>query len=90
MDEEDKQEEYEVEAVEEEVVEAEVVEFDKGPEVVGPPEGEEEKKGFFGQFPKLYWVADALEFFERGAFYGALAVMGPYVVLVLGFPVWVA
>ena len=50
-----------------EVVEAEVV---------------EEKRNFFQRFPRLYWVVDSLEFFERGAFYGALAVLPAYVVLV--------
>ncbi|UCG70659.1 MAG: MFS transporter [Thermoplasmata archaeon] len=92
MDNEDKEpEEYEVEVVTEEVVEAEPVEPEPvEAEVVETPPPFEEKKGFFSQFPRLYWVVDALEFFERGAFYGALAVLPPYVVRVLGFPdiVW--
>ena len=85
MDKDNKEpEEYKVRAVEE----PEVVEVVEEPKEVVPvePEPPEEKKGFFSQFPKQYWVVDALEFFERGAFYGALAVLGPYVVLVLGFP----
>ncbi len=90
MDEEDKPDnEYEVKAIEEpEIVEAEVVEEPKKvapPEVVGPPQGPgEEKKGFFSQFPKLYWIADTLELFERGAYYGMLAVMSVHMADNLG------
>ncbi|UCE37585.1 MAG: MFS transporter [Thermoplasmata archaeon] len=84
MDNEDKdREEYEVTALEE-VVEAEPVEAEPvEAEVLEPPEGEE-KKGFFSQFPKLYWVADALELFERGAYYGMLAVMSVHMAHNLG------
>jgi MFS family permease len=82
MDEEGKEGEYEVEAVEE-VVEAEVVESEKGPESVEPSEGEE-KKGFFSQFPRIYWIADSLELFERGAYYGMLAVMSVHMAKNLG------
>jgi dipeptide/tripeptide permease len=81
MDDEDKKEEYEVTTIEEvEVVEAEPVEA----EVLEPAPLEEEKKGFFSQFPKLYWVADALELFERGAYYGMLAVMAVHMKVNLG------
>ncbi|UCE74709.1 MAG: MFS transporter, partial [Methanomassiliicoccales archaeon] len=81
MDNEDKEpKEYEVEVVEEEVVEVEPVEA----EVVEPPQMGEEKKGFFSQFPKIYWVADALELFERGAYYGMLAVMSYHMAKNLG------
>jgi MFS family permease len=87
----DKKEEepQEVKAVEDAqevaVVEAEVVEEPKVavaiPPVMPPPE---EKKGFFSQFPKIYWVADALELFERGAYYGMLAVMSVHMAVNLG------
>jgi len=92
MDNEEKApDEYEVEVVKEvEVVEAEPVEAEPvEAEVLEPPQPVEEKKGFFSQFPRLYWIVDSLEFFERGAFYGALAVLGAYIVLVLKFPDWV-
>ena len=86
----DKKEEesFEVVAVKEPeetaVVEAEVVEE---PQATTPPpvsEPPEEKKGFFSQFPKTYWVADALELFERGAYYGMLAVMSVHMANNLG------
>ncbi len=80
MDEEDKKEEYEVTAIEEaDVVQAEPVEA----QVLEPPPIEE-KKGFFSQFPRLYWIADALELFERGAYYGMLAVMSVHMANNLG------
>lgn len=84
MDKEDK-EEYDVEVLEE----AEVVEEIKEVEPVeaqileGTPPYEE-KKGFFSQFPKIYWVADALELFERGAYYGMLAVLSVHMAKNLG------
>jgi MFS family permease len=85
----DKPEEpLEVRAVEDEkegeIVEAEVVEGSQ--DVTPPPDWEvpEEKTGFFSQFPKLYWVADALELFERGAYYGMLAVMSVHMANNLG------
>ncbi len=85
------EEEWVVEAKEEEVVEAEVVEEvgEEELEVLGGEEVETPKQGLFKQFPRLYWIVDALEFFERGAFYGALGVLPLYVVLVLGIPEWV-
>jgi MFS family permease len=70
----------EAEPVETEPVEAEVLEETKqveSPPVSPPPE---EKKGFFSQFPKLYWVADILELFERGAYYGVLAVLSVHII----------
>jgi MFS family permease len=85
----DKSEEpLEVRAMEDEkegeIVEAEVVEEPQ--DVTPPPDWEvpEEKTGFFSQFPKLYWVADALELFERGAYYGMLAVMSVHMANNLG------
>jgi MFS family permease len=81
-------EKFEVVAVKEQeepaVVEAEVVEETQAttpPPVLEPPE---EKKGFFSQFPKIYWIADALELFERGAYYGMLAVMSVHMAVNLG------
>jgi len=77
MDNEDKAPEgYEVEVVEAEVVE----EVKEEPVEVVEPLQPEEKKGFFSQFPKLYWVADALELFERGAYYGVLAVLSLHII----------
>lgn len=76
------EEPLEVRAVEDvkegEVVDAEVWEEpqDAIPPLEEPPGG----KGFFGQFPKLYWIADALELFERGAFYGVLAVLSLHII----------
>jgi MFS family permease len=73
-----------MEVVEAEPLEAEPVEaVPVEPEVFGPPPPEE-KKGFFSQFPRLYWVADALELFERGAYYGMLAVMSVHMANNLG------
>ncbi len=75
MDEEEKEEEiYEVTAIEEPKVE-EPVEA----EVLEPLEGGEEKKGFFSQFPKLFWVMNTMELFERGAYYGMMAVLHVHV-----------
>lgn len=79
------QEPLEVKAVEDvvegEVVEAEVLEEQQ--DVTPPPDWEnpEEKKGFFSQFPKIYWVANTLELFERGAYYGVLAVLSVHILL---------
>ena len=42
---------------------------------------EEENKGLLRSFPKTYWVAILLEFFERGAYYGLNAVLAHYLVL---------
>jgi dipeptide/tripeptide permease len=44
---------------------------------------EEEPKGFFKQFPKLFWVVNSLELFERGAYYGTMAVLGVHIVYTL-------
>ncbi len=44
---------------------------------------EEEPKGFFKQFPKLFWVVNSFELFERGAYYGTMAVLGVHVVYTL-------
>lgn len=43
----------------------------------------EEKKGIFssfGQFKRMFWVLNTLELFERGAYYGMLAILGVHVV----------
>jgi POT family proton-dependent oligopeptide transporter len=80
MEKEDR-EEYEVQAVEEaEVVEAEPVEAEpvKKEILEGPPPFEE-KKGFFSQFPKLFWVMNTMELFERGAYYGMMAILHVHV-----------
>ena len=37
-------------------------------------------KGFFSQFTKMFWVVNSLELFERGAYYGTMAVLGVHVV----------
>jgi POT family proton-dependent oligopeptide transporter len=80
MEKEDK-EEYEVKVVEEaEVVEVEPVKPEpvKKEILEGPPPFEE-KKGFFSQFPKLFWVMNTMELFERGAYYGMMAVLNVHV-----------
>ena len=51
------------------------VEFPADPEIL-----EEEKTGFFSQFPRIYWVADALELFERGAYYGMLSILSVHMI----------
>ena len=49
------------------------------------PEPEQGKLGqLFGSFDKLFWVVNAFELFERGAYYGTMAVMAFHVVLNLG------
>lgn len=45
----------------------------------------EEKKGLLRSFPATFWVANMMEFFERGAYYGLNAVLAVYLVDVLGF-----
>jgi len=35
----------------------------------------------FGSFNRLFWVVNAFELFERGAYYGTMAVLGVHVVL---------
>jgi MFS family permease len=82
----------EVKAVEDvkegEVVDAEVWEEpeDVTPPMVEPPSG----KGFFGQFPKLFWTVNSLELVERGAFYGVMAFLVVHVTNNIGVPtaVW--
>jgi dipeptide/tripeptide permease len=46
---------------------------------------EEEKKGLLRVFPATFWVANMMEFFERGAYYGLNAVLAIYLVDILGF-----
>ncbi len=36
--------------------------------------------GIFGQFKKIFWIVNTLELFERGAYYGTMAVLGVHVV----------
>ena len=36
-------------------------------------------------FPRTFWIANMMEFFERGAYYGLNAVLAVYLVDVLGF-----
>ncbi|MBN1774107.1 MAG: hypothetical protein JXB32_22805, partial [Deltaproteobacteria bacterium] len=38
----------------------------------------EKPKGGLGQFPKTFWVANAMELSERGAYYGLNALLGRY------------
>jgi dipeptide/tripeptide permease len=40
----------------------------------------------FGRFPRLFWVVNAIELFERGAYYGMLAVLPYHLVYNLHFP----
>jgi POT family proton-dependent oligopeptide transporter len=36
------------------------------------------RKGFFASFPRTFWVANVMELFERGAYYGLNALLGRY------------
>jgi POT family proton-dependent oligopeptide transporter len=42
-------------------------------------------KSLLRSFPATFWVANMMEFFERGAYYGLNAVLAVYLVDVLGF-----
>jgi POT family proton-dependent oligopeptide transporter len=44
-----------------------------------------EKKSILISFPKTFWIANMMEFFERGAYYGLNSVLAVYLVDVLGF-----
>ena len=46
---------------------------------------EKEKKGLLRSFPATFWVANMMEFFERGAYYGLNAVLAIYLVDILGY-----
>ncbi len=39
----------------------------------------QEKTGLFSQFNKPFWVVNAFELFERGAYYGTMSVLGVHV-----------
>lgn len=68
-----------MEVVEAEPIEAEPVQaVPVEPEFLGPPPPEE-KKGFFSQFPRLFWIMNTMELFERGAYYGMMAVLHVHV-----------
>ena len=43
------------------------------------------KKGLLASLPRTFWVANVMELFERGAYYGMNAVLAIYLVDVLGF-----
>jgi len=46
---------------------------------------EEKKKGMLRTFPATFWVANLMELFERGAYYGLNSVLAVYLVDQLGF-----
>ncbi len=46
---------------------------------------EPRRKGLLRSFPATFWVANMMEFFERGAYYGLNAVLAVYLVDILGF-----
>lgn len=46
---------------------------------------EEKKKGMLRSFPATFWVANLMELFERGAYYGLNSVLAVYLVDHLGF-----
>jgi POT family proton-dependent oligopeptide transporter len=46
---------------------------------------EEKKKSILTSFPRTFWIANMMEFFERGAYYGLNSVLAVYLVDVLGF-----
>jgi dipeptide/tripeptide permease len=43
------------------------------------------KKGILTSFPRTFWIANLMEFFERGAYYGLNSVLAVYLVDVLHF-----
>jgi MFS family permease len=46
------------------------------------PEADKGRLGqIFKSFPKLFWVVNAFELFERGAYYSTMAVLGVHIVL---------
>lgn len=46
---------------------------------------EKKKKGLLASFPRTFWVANLMELFERGSYYGMNSVLAIYLVNVLGF-----
>ncbi len=46
---------------------------------------EKKKKNILFTFPRTFWIANLMEFFERGAYYGLNSVLAVYLVDVLGF-----
>ncbi len=46
---------------------------------------EKKKKSILTSFPRTFWIANMMEFFERGAYYGLNSVLAVYLVDVLGF-----
>jgi MFS family permease len=55
---------------------------DDGPELEGDAEQAQGRLAqLFGSFNKLFWVVNAFELFERGAYYGTMSVLGVHVVL---------
>jgi len=46
---------------------------------------DEKKKGTLRSFPATFWVANLMELFERGAYYGLNSVLAVYLVDQLGF-----
>ena len=45
----------------------------------------EKKKSLIRSFPRTFWIANLMELFERGAYYGLNAVLAVYLVDVLNF-----
>jgi len=46
---------------------------------------EKKRKNILFTFPRTFWIANTMEFFERGAYYGLNSVLAVYLVDVLGF-----
>jgi len=46
---------------------------------------ETKKKNMLASFPRTFWIANMMEFFERGAYYGLNSVLAVYLVDILGF-----
>lgn len=46
---------------------------------------DKKKKGILASFPRTFWIANIMEFFERGAYYGMNSVLAVYLVDVLLF-----
>ncbi len=54
--------------------------FSEGEPPKEPAYDEDEKKEtLFNQFPKNFWVINALELFERGAYYGTMAILAVHI-----------
>jgi len=54
---------------------------DGSPDLEAPAPEQGKLALLFGSFNRLFWVVNSFELFERGAYYGTMAVLGVHVVL---------